>query len=316
MLLPLILGSLLGTFAPDALAIGGFTTALFKNSALPLIALLIFATGTQVNMRTGGPILATAGTILLMKTLVPATLIILLGHFVGLDGVLGISILAMLAAFDNSNGVCGSPTPGNTATAAIAAPTSPARSTTARSSACCSGRLGPGGYPDHRTGGGAGAVPAGRGGGQPWTSNGATCSSRCQTSLIPFFAFALAPGINLGAVISGGMSGLVLGLLISPITGALVYFGYRYILRRGGKSGLGFAAGTTAGNAIATPAVVAAADPSFQPYVATATAQVAACVLISSILAPVLASYFLKRAGELSRWSRSRRTSAPASPPK
>ena len=31
----------------------------------------------------------------------------------------------------------------------------------------------------------------------------------------------------------------------------------------------------------------------------TATAQVAACVLISSILAPVLASYFLKRAGEL-----------------
>uniref|UniRef100_UPI00374E22EC 2-keto-3-deoxygluconate permease n=1 Tax=Bordetella pertussis TaxID=520 RepID=UPI00374E22EC len=117
-------------------------------------------------------------------------------------------------------------------------------------------------------------------------------------------------------MISGGMSGLVLGLLISPITGALVYFGYRYILRRGGKSGLGFAAGTTAGNAIATPAVVAAADPSFQPYVATATAQVAACVLISSILAPVLASYFLKRAGELSRWSRSRRTSAPASPPK
>src|SRR5690606_39898315 len=92
------------TFAPDALAIGGSTTALFKNSALPLIALLIFATGTQVNMRTGGPILATAGTILLMKTLVPATLIVLLGSFVGLDGVLGVSILAMLAAFDNSNG--------------------------------------------------------------------------------------------------------------------------------------------------------------------------------------------------------------------
>lgn len=50
---------------------------------------------------------------------------------------------------------------------------------------------------------------------------------------------------------------------------------------------------------MALPAVVPAAKPSFQPYVATATAQVAACVLISSILAPVLASYFLKRAGEL-----------------
>src|SRR5690606_39949461 len=84
MLLPLILGSIIGTFAPDALAVGGFTTALFKNSALPLIALLIFATGTQVNMRTGGPILATAGTIWLMKTIVPATLIIVLGRFDGL----------------------------------------------------------------------------------------------------------------------------------------------------------------------------------------------------------------------------------------
>ena len=42
MLIPLILGSIVGTFAPDALAIGSFTTALFKNSALPLIALLIF----------------------------------------------------------------------------------------------------------------------------------------------------------------------------------------------------------------------------------------------------------------------------------
>lgn len=117
--------------------------------------------------------------------------------------------------------------------------------------------------------------------------------------VIPFFAFALGTGINLGAVVSGGMSGLVLGLLISPVTGFLVYLGYRFILRRGGKSGIGFAAGTTAGNAIATPAVVAAADPSFAQYVDTATAQVAACVLISSILAPVLASWFLKRAGEL-----------------
>ena len=138
MLVPLILGSLIGTFAPDALAIGGFTTALFKNSALPLIALLIFATGTQVNTCTGGPILATAGTILLMKTLVPATLIIILGSYVGLDGVLGVSILAMLAPSTTATAACGWPTPASTAMPATAAPTSPARSMTAPSSACCS----------------------------------------------------------------------------------------------------------------------------------------------------------------------------------
>ena len=299
MLIPLILGSLIGTFAPDALAIGGFTTALFKNSALPLIALLIFATGTQVNMRTGGPILATAGTILLMKTIVPATLIIILGSFVGLDGVLGVSILALLAAFDNSNGGLWLAYTGQYgdsrdrgAYVASAVNDGPFFSLLF---------LGASGLADIPVTALIAALV-------PFLLGVVVGNLDVQwrnvlkpvpNIVIPFFAFALGTGINLGAVLSGGMTGLVLGLLISPVKGFLVYLGYRYLLRRGGKSGIGFAAGTTSGNAIATPAVVAAADPSLLPYVGTATAQVAACVLISSILAPVLASYFLKRAGEL-----------------
>jgi len=54
-----------------------------------------------------------------------------------------------------------------------------------------------------------------------------------------------------------------------------------------------------AGNAIATPAIVAAADPTFAPYVETATAQVAAAVLVSAITAPLIASFVLKREGGL-----------------
>jgi len=299
MLIPLILGSIIGTFAPDALNIGSFTTALFKNSALPLIGLLIFATGTQVNMRTGGPILATAGTILLMKTLVPATLIVLLGRAVGIDGVLGVSILALLAAFDNSNGglwlaYTGQYGDSRDRGAYVAS----ALNDGPFFSLLFLGASGLGDIPlialvaalvPFLLGVVVGNLDV------QWRD----ALKPVPGIVIPFFAFALGTGINLGAVVTGGMSGLILGLLISPITGGLVYLGYRYILRRGGKSGLGFAAGTTAGNAIATPAVVAAADPSFAPYVGTATAQVAACVLISSILAPVLASYFLKRAGEL-----------------
>ena len=299
MLIPLILGSIIGTFAPDALNIGSFTTALFKNSALPLIGLLIFATGTQVNMRTGGPILATAGTILLMKTLVPATLIVLLGRAVGIDGVLGVSILALLAAFDNSNGglwlaYTGQYGDSRDRGAYVAS----ALNDGPFFSLLFLGASGLGDIPlialvaalvPFLLGVVVGNLDV------QWRD----ALKPVPGIVIPFFAFALGTAINLGAVVTGGASGLVLGLLISPITGGLVYLGYRYILRRGGKSGLGFAAGTTAGNAIATPAVVAAADPSFAPYVGTATAQVAACVLISSILAPVLASYFLKRAGEL-----------------
>ena len=73
MLIPLVIGSLLGTFALGFLEMGSFTTALFQQSALPLIALLIFATGTQVTLKTSGPVLATAGVVLVCKSIIPAT---------------------------------------------------------------------------------------------------------------------------------------------------------------------------------------------------------------------------------------------------
>nr|WP_238348254.1 2-keto-3-deoxygluconate permease [Ornithinimicrobium pratense] len=104
MLIPLILGSIVGTWGVGFLELGSFTTALFANSALPLIALLIFATGTQVSVRTSGPVLATAGVVLLMKSIIPASLVIALGWVVGLDGIFGLSILGLLAMLDNSNG--------------------------------------------------------------------------------------------------------------------------------------------------------------------------------------------------------------------
>src|SRR4028119_2093320 len=48
MLIPLALGVLVNTFAPESIRSGGFTQALFKDGALPLIAVLIFATGAQI----------------------------------------------------------------------------------------------------------------------------------------------------------------------------------------------------------------------------------------------------------------------------
>ena len=80
MLIPLALGVLVNTFAPDALQIGGFTTALFKQGALPLIALLIFATGAQITgSHSGKAAAATTGVVLVCKTLIPASIAIALG---------------------------------------------------------------------------------------------------------------------------------------------------------------------------------------------------------------------------------------------
>lgn len=299
MLIPLVLGSIVGTWGTGFLELGSFTTALFADGALPLIALLIFATGTQVTLKTSGPVLATAGVVLLMKSLIPATLVIALGWVVGLDGIFGLSILGLLAMIDNSNGGLWLAFTGR-------------YGDKRDRGAYIASALNDGPFFSMLFLGasGLGSIPF-------WALLGAVLPfifgmiignlnpkwreivKPTAAIVIPFFAFALGTGIDLGAVVKGGASGLIAALIISPFTGFLVYLGYKFLLRRGYRSGLGFAAGTTAGNAIATPAVIGAADPTFAPYVDTATAQVAAAVLVSAILAPLLASWVLKREGGL-----------------
>lgn len=299
MLIPLVLGSIVGTFGTGFLELGSFTTALFADGALPLIALLIFATGTQVTLKTSGPVLATAGVVLLTKSIIPASLVIALGWFVGLDGIFGLSILGLLAMIDNSNGGLWLAFTGR-------------YGDKRDRGAYIASALNDGPFFSMLFLGasGLGSIPF-------WALLGAVIPfilgmvignlnpkwreivKPTAAIVIPFFAFALGTGIDLGAVVKGGASGLIAALILTPFTGFLVYLGYKFLLRRGHRSGLGFAAGTTAGNAIATPAVIGAADPAFAPYVDTATAQVAAAVLVSAILAPLLASWVLKREGGL-----------------
>jgi 2-keto-3-deoxygluconate permease len=112
-------------------------------------------------------------------------------------------------------------------------------------------------------------------------------------------SFAVGTGISLATVLTGGVQGIFLGVAVVFFTGGLTYLGYRFILRRGPKSGIGFAAGTTAGNAVAVPTAVAAADPRFLDFVPSAAAQTATAVLVTAILAPIVASWVLKRAGGL-----------------
>ncbi|WP_105566983.1 2-keto-3-deoxygluconate permease [Microbacterium halophytorum] len=297
MLIPLVLGSIVGTFFPGFLEMGNFTTALFRDSALPLIALLIFATGMQITLRSSGAVLATAGTLLLTKSIIPATLVVLLGTLVGLDGILGVSILALIVMMDNSNGGLWLAFTGRYgderdrgAYIASAVNDGPFFSMLF---------LGVAGLADIPfTLLLAAVIPLILGiivGNldQRWTE----IMRPVPNIVIPFFAFALGTGIDLGNVVTGGATGLVVGAIATVVTGTFAYFGYRWILRRGKQSGVGIAAATTAGNAIATPAIIAAADPAFEPYVEVATAQVASSVLVSAVLAPLLAAWVLKKQG-------------------
>lgn len=128
MVVPLMFGALLNTIdqahvpfiesfmkllgaAPDAnghysfLMIGGFTEALFKTSALTLIALFLFSAGSQMNLRIGGKALKKGVIITTAKYLTGLAIGWLFSLFFDpFNGLLGLSTMAIIAAMTNSNG--------------------------------------------------------------------------------------------------------------------------------------------------------------------------------------------------------------------
>lgn len=128
MVVPLLLGTLLNTIdqmhlavvqdllgwlgAPktasghyEFLRIGGFSEQLFKTSALTLIALFLFCSGSQMNLRVGGRAMK--------KGVILTTAKYLMGLAVGVavgwtldpwTGLFGLSTMAIIAAMTNGNG--------------------------------------------------------------------------------------------------------------------------------------------------------------------------------------------------------------------
>jgi 2-keto-3-deoxygluconate permease len=110
--------------------------------------------------------------------------------------------------------------------------------------------------------------------------------------LIPFMAFAVGMTINLSAIVQGGLTGVLLGLMTVFITGSTAYFVFKLL---GWNPIIGAAEGSTAGNAIATPAAIAAASASFAGLADIATVQVAASTVTTAIVLPLFISYLVKR---------------------
>ena len=114
--------------------------------------------------------------------------------------------------------------------------------------------------------------------------------SRATQTMIPFFGFALGNSIDLGVILDTGLAGIILGVLVIVVTGIPLMIADKYI--GGGNGTAGIAASSTAGAAVANPMIIATMIPEFMPVAEAATALVAASVVVTSILVPIITAYW------------------------
>src|SRR6185369_9796318 len=94
--------------------------------------------------------------------------------------------------------------------------------------------------------------------------------------------------LDLGKVWLAGLLGLALGAGVVVITGIPLFFADRLT---GGNGVAGVAAASTAGNAVAVPAIIASANPVYADAAAKATILVAASVVVTAILVPLVTAW-------------------------
>ncbi|WP_326906645.1 2-keto-3-deoxygluconate permease [Sedimentibacter sp. MB31-C6] len=294
MVVPLLLGATINTFFPEVLNIGGFTTALFRDSASALIALFLLCNGAQINVRQAGSSLAKGFSLTLVKFILGAGIGWFIGTMWGIKGVLGISPVAVIAALTNSNGGL---------YAALASQYGDASDVGAISILS----INDGPFFTMIALGASGLASI------PFMSLVASVVpiiigfilgnldedlreflAKGTVICIPFFAFPLGAALNFGQIITAGGPGIILGLITTIITGIGGYLVLKLLKAK--NPAVGAAIGTTAGNAVGTPEAIAAVDPSIAIIATAATVQVAASIIVTAICCPLFVAYLDKRA--------------------
>jgi 2-keto-3-deoxygluconate permease len=285
----------------EFLRIGGFSQELFKDSALVLIALFLFCVGSQMNLKVGGVALKKGVLLTSSKYLAGLSVGMSFGFFFDpWSGIFGLSTLAIIAGMTNSN------------SGMYAALT--------------------GQYGNRSDVGGLSILAINDGPFLTLVSLGMLGTAfpliafiavllpigigmllgnldpkireflkPGESLTIPFFAFSLGAGMNLAnffnpAVLAGGLTLAILTFVLSGGFGILVFKLFKE------KSYIApISEASTAGNAAATPAAIAAAASvavgsgamtaaefeAIQNIVPIATAQISVSTITTSLLCPL-----------------------------
>lgn len=298
MIIPMFIAAFINTFAPDLLRIGNFTEALFVDGVLVLIALFLLCSGAQIDVKNAGSAVGKGFTLLIVKWIVGAV-VGLLAYILADNGnfILGLTPIAIVAAMTNSNGALYVAIAGEfgekddkAAYGILALNDGPFLTMIALSIFGAMGFIeGFFSIVDFI----AVLVPIVVGvvlGNLDLEMR--DFLTKGSDMLIPFMAFAVGMSIDFVDILQGGLAGIVLGLMTVFLTGTAGFLVFKMF---GWNPIIGLAEGSTAGNAVATPAAIAAASASFAGVVEIATAQVAASVVTTGILLPIYVSFMAKK---------------------
>jgi 2-keto-3-deoxygluconate permease len=295
MVVPLLLGCVISMIFPAVLDLGGLTTATFKTGASSFIGCSLMCVGSQITITKVGEPLKRGAVLLIAKFMAGFLPTLLVANIFGPAGVMGITPLMLLAAVTNSNGGLFLGLMGEFGDETDLA----TQSLLGINDGPFLTLLGMGlaGLADF-----------------DWKSLVASVGTLIVGMIlgnldkdianflkpgvgftIPFLAFCLGTGINLRNVVSGGAVGIALGILTVVLSVIFVISADKFILRRPGYAGAALC--TAAGNAVATPQILGEVSPNLADQVPAATTAVAAAVIVTVILVPIVTSYVAKRWG-------------------
>jgi 2-keto-3-deoxygluconate permease len=297
MIVPLLLGSIIATFFPDTPKFfGSFTGALFTG-ALPILAVFYVCMGASISIEATPYILKKGGALFGTKVGIGILFGVVLGNLLGEQPIssgmfIGLSTLAIVAAMNDTNGGLYMALMGQYGKPAdVGAYTIMSLESGPFLTMLTLGVAGLSAFPWPTLVGAILPLAVGMLIGN-LDREMRDFLSKAVPVMIPFFAFALGAGLDLHKVWQAGLLGLAMGVAVVVLTGIPLFFADRLA---GGNGVAGVAAASTAGNAATVPTIIAASNPVYAEAAKSATIIVAACVVVTAILVPLVTAWVAKR---------------------
>lgn len=289
-LVPMVVSMVIYSFFPDLFNLGGPTEAFFSSSGTNyIVGLLVFASGTTIDLKSLGHLMKHQGALVLIKILISVifgTIFLLLFGLEGIWGISGLGFLAVILSINPAVHVALIQRYGDKKDASIypfavipALPAIPMIMLSAYIS---------GGF------GGIDWMPiisiflplvVGIVLGNLDPEFGKVFRPVMPGALM-LLGWLLGQGMDMFEAIESGLSGIIVTVIFMVLSMPLMYFVDKKILKYDGLSGISVA--TVAGMSTAVPATVGAAIPEVIGDVTSATAQVLMAAIITSILAPMI----------------------------